>query len=197
MKRGLEARMSDLWYALHVKPRFEKYVTGQLVGKGYDTFLPSYSTKRKWSDRVKTLELPLFPGYVFCRFNVNTRLPILITPGVMAVVGVGKAPAAIDEAEITAIQQVIKSGLPAQRWPYLNCGEIVRVETGPLEGLTGIVVRIKGFDRLVVSVSLLMRSVSVEIDRASVKPLGVRQPIVTEQSGGLVENANLVAASAG
>ena len=170
--------MNDLWYALHVKPRFEKYVTSQLSGKGYDTFLPSYTSKRKWSDRVKALELPLFPGYVFCRFDVKTRLPILVIPGVITVVGVGKSPTPVEDAEISAIQQVIKSGVPAQRWPYLNCGETVRVEAGPLEGLTGIVVRMKGSDLLVVSVSLLMRSVSVEIDKDSVKPIGPR-PIPT------------------
>jgi len=177
--------MSDCWYALHVKPRFEKYVTGQLSGKGYDTFLPSYVAKRKWSDRVKSLSLPLFPGYVFCRFDVHSRLPILVTPGVMAVVGVGKTPAPIEDSEVVAIRQVVDSGMPAQRWPYLNYGEMVRVETGPLEGLTGIVVRIKGSDRLVVSVSLLMRSVCVEIDRDSVKPLGCTGPVI--------EHAELVA----
>src|SRR5215475_4384076 len=172
--------MSDGWYALHVKPRFEKYVTGQLSVKGYETFMPSYVSKRKWSDRVKTLSLPLFPGYVFCRFDLHTRLPVLVTPGVMAVVGVGKAPVAIADEEILAIQRVIDSGLPTQRWPYLNCGESVRVEAGPLEGLTGIVVRMKGSDRLIVSVSLLMRSVSVEIDRKDVKPLGGYKPYVSD-----------------
>jgi len=168
--------MNDSWYALHVKPRFEKYVTGQLSGKGYETFMPSYVSNRKWSDRVKSLSMPLFPGYVFCRFDVHARLPILVTPGVMTVVGVGKAPVAIEEHEIAAIQRVVESGLPAQRWPYLNCGELVQVESGPLEGLTGIVARMKGCDRLVVSVSLLMRSVSVEIDRAFVKPVAAHMP---------------------
>jgi transcription antitermination factor NusG len=187
--------MSDSWYALHVKPRFEKYVTGQLSGKGYDTFMPSYVSKRKWSDRVKPLVIPLFPGYVFCRFNVNTRLPILVTPGVMAVVGVGKAPVAIEDSEIVAIQRVIDSGLPAQRWPYLNCGEMVRVEAGPLEGLSGIVVRMKGTDRLIVSVSLLMRSVSVEIDRKFVKPLGGYKPYVSEDDYTKLQEDRLVGAS--
>ena len=187
--------MSDSWYALHVKPRFEKYVTGQLSGKGYETFMPSYVSKRKWSDRVKPLTIPLFPGYVFCRFNVNSRLPILVTPGVMAVVGVGKAPVAIDESEIVAIQRVIDSGLPAQRWPYLNCGETVRVEAGPLEGLSGIVVRMKGTDRLVVSVSLLMRSVSVEIDRKFVKPLGGFKQFVSADEFTKLQEDRLVGAS--
>ena len=187
--------MSDSWYALHVKPRFEKYVTGQLSGKGYETFMPSYVSKRKWSDRVKPLVIPLFPGYVFCRFNVNTRLPILVTPGVMAVVGVGKAPVAINDSEIVAIQRVIDSGLPTQRWPYLNCGEMVRVEAGPLEGLSGIVVRMKGTDRLIVSVSLLMRSVSVEIDRKFVKPMGGYKAYVSDDDYTKLQEDHLVGAS--
>jgi transcription antitermination factor NusG len=187
--------MSDSWYALHVKPRFEKYVTGQLSGKGYETFMPSYVSKRKWSDRVKPLVIPLFPGYVFCRFNVNTRLPILVTPGVMAVVGVGKAPVAINDSEIVAIQRVIDSGLPTQRWPYLNCGEMVRVEAGSLEGLSGIVVRMKGTDRLIVSVSLLMRSVSVEIDRKFVKPMGGYKAYVSDDDYTKLQEDHLVGAS--
>jgi transcription antitermination factor NusG len=191
MKRVLEARMSGSWYALHVKPRFEKCVSGQLSVKGYETFLPSYISKRNWSDRVKELSLPLFPGYVFCRFDVHARLPILVTPGVVAIVGVGKTPSAIEESEILAVQQVIGSGLRAQRWPYLNHGEMVRVEAGPLEGLTGIVVRMKGCDQLVVSISLLMRSVSVEIDRRSVKPLVSYKAFGQSQA----ENPNLIAAS--
>src|SRR6478609_5472927 len=130
--------MSDCWYALHVKPRFEKCVTGQLSVKGYETFLPSYVAKRQWSDRVKSLSLPLFPGYVFCRFNVNARLPILITPGVNQVVGAGKTPIMVDESELAASRRVIESGVAAQPWPYLKVGETVQVECGPLEGLTGI-----------------------------------------------------------
>ena len=174
--------MSESWYALHVKPRFESYVSNQLSVKGYETFLPSYIAKRKWSDRVKSLSLPLFPGYVFSRFEVNSRLPILVTPGVMAVVGSGRIPTPIDDVEMAAIRRLIDSGVPAQRWPYLNCGEMVRVEDGPLEGLTGIVVRLKGMDRLVVSVSLLMRSVSVEIERNSVKPIGYTKGVVREHT---------------
>jgi transcription antitermination factor NusG len=163
--------MSDHWYALHVKPRFEKYVTTQLDSKGYETFLPTYVSKRKWSDRVKSLSLPLFPSYVFCRFDIHSRLPIVITPGVMAVLGAGKIPAPIDESELSAIRHITEAQVRAEPCPYLAVGEMVRVESGPLEGLVGIVLRTKGSDRLVVSVSLLMRSVSVEIDRSWVKPV--------------------------
>ena len=168
--------MSDHWYALHVKPRFEKYVTRQLESKGYETFLPTYVLKRKWSDRIKSLSFPLFPSYVFCRFDIHSRLPIVITPGVMAVLGAGKIATPVDEAELTAIRHITESGIAAEPCPYLAVGEVVRVETGPLEGLTGIVLRTKGTDRLVVSVSLLMRSVFVEIDSSRVKPVRERTP---------------------
>lgn len=163
--------MSDCWFALYVRPRFEKYAADQLSEKGYETFLPTYVSKRKWSDRVKAISLPLFPSYIFCRFDIHSRLPILMTPGVKSVVGVGRLPTPVDEREIAAVRHVMESKLPAQPWPYLSAGEIVRVETGPLQGIAGIVVRVKGVDRLIVSVSLLMRSVSVEIERNCVTPL--------------------------
>ncbi len=170
--------MNHQWYALHVKSRFEKHVQMHLEEKGYEVFLPMYASTRQWSDRVKALSLPLFPSYVFCRFDIHSRLPILITPGVQTVIGIGKTPVAVDEAEIAAVHQMLSSGVPTQPWPYLQVGEEVRVEEGPLEGLTGIVVRTKGADRLVVSVSLLMRSVSVEIDRRWIKP--IEQPLMTQ-----------------
>lgn len=163
--------MSENWYALHVRTRFEKQVQTHLEDKGYEVFYPAYISARQWSDRVKSLSLPLFPGYVFCRFNVNARLPILITPGVNQVVGAGKTPIMVDESELSAIRRVIESGVAAQPWPYLKVGETVEVESGPLEGLTGIVTRIKNSNRLVVSVSLLMRSVAVELDRHRIKPV--------------------------
>ena len=160
--------MSDCWYALHVKPRFEKFVTTQLEQKGYETLLPTYVSKRKWSDRVKTLSLPMFPGYLFCRFDVSSRFPIVVTPGVMAILGMGRIPAPVPDSEISAVRHVMASGACAEPCPYVEVGELVRVESGPLEGLTGIALRIKGTERLVVSVSLLMRSVAVELDRTSV-----------------------------
>ena len=163
--------MSEHWYALHVRPRFEKHVQTHLEDKGYEVFYPTYIATRQWSDRVKSLSFPLFPGYVFCRFNVHARLPILITPGVNQVVGSGKTPIMVDEGELAAIRRVMESGVAAQPWPYLKVGETVQIENGPLEGLTGIVTRIKSSDRLVVSVSLLMRSVAVELDRHWIKPL--------------------------
>jgi transcription antitermination factor NusG len=138
---------------------------------------------------VKSISLPLFPSYVFCRFDVNQRLPILVTPGVNSVVGTAKAPEPIHESEIAAIRLVEGSGIAARPWPYLQTGAIVRIEDGALEGLTGIIVREKGVDRLIVSVSLLMRSVSVEVSRCAVKPIGTINNGVKERGLCVVSSA--------
>ena len=171
--------MTKAWYALHVRPRFEKCVTAHLEGKGYETYLPTYISKYKWCDTVKSLSLPLFPSYVFCHFDIHARLPVVITPGVIAVLGVGKNPSPIDEVELSSIRLITASQLQAQPHPYLAVGETVRVESGPLEGLVGIIVRMKGSDRLVVSLSLVMRSVSVEIERTCVQPVREQTNAVT------------------
>jgi len=173
--------MNDSWYALHVRPRFESLVELQLEGKGYEVFLPTYESKRRWSDRVKTVVQPLFPGYVFCQFNIEARLPILVTPGVNSIIGVGKTPVPVDKDEILAIRSVINSGIATCPCDYIQDGESVRVESGPLEGLVGIVQRSKSSDRLIVSLTLLMRSVSVEIDRTWVKRVASPRPVWTNQ----------------
>jgi transcription antitermination factor NusG len=117
------------------------------------------------------MSVPLFPNYVFCCFDLNSRLPILVTPGVNSIVGCGKAPQPVDEQEIQDIHRVTAVGVTAQPWPFLSQGERVRINSGPLQGLTGIVLREKGQNQLIISVSLLMRSVSVEIDRCLIQPV--------------------------
>jgi transcription antitermination factor NusG len=169
--------MAENWYALHVKPRFEKYVAGQLQQKGFDTLFPTYSSRRKWSDRTKTISLPLFPGYIFCSFNINARLPVVITPGVMAVLGVGKTPTPVAESEIAAVRHVLASGASAEPCSYLPVGTRVRIESGPLQGLEGFVVKVKGSERLVISISLLMRSIAVDVNRHCVSPV---QPLINQ-----------------
>src|ERR1051326_6186617 len=131
--------MKEPWFALHVRSRFEKFVQTHLEQKGYEAFCPSYVINRKWSDRVKAVSVPLFPNYVFCRFDLNNRLPILVTPGVHAIVGFGKSVQTIDESEIQTIHRIPETGLAAQPWPFLSALERVRIESGPLEGLVGIV----------------------------------------------------------
>lgn len=167
------------WYALQVRPRFEKAIASTLAGKGFEGFLPLYRHRSRWSDRIKEVQLPLFPGYLFCRFNINNRLPILITPGVIHVVGIGKMPHPVADEEIAALQAIVLSGLQAEPRSYLNVGEKVRIEIGPLAGVEGILTAVKGANRLVVSVNLLQRSVSVEVDESWVLPLQSRMPCVS------------------
>jgi transcription antitermination factor NusG len=159
------------WYALYVRTRFEKVVARNLRGKGYEEFLPLYRRSSRWSDRIKEIELPLFPGYVFCRFNPLDRLPILTIPGVNAVVGFGKNFIPVDEQELGAIRSVLKSGTHCEPWPFLQVGQRVRVEYGALAGTEGFVLMLKNTYRLVISINMLQRSVAVEIDRDCLTPI--------------------------
>lgn len=159
------------WFALRVKSRTEKVVSTIARNKGFEEFLPLYQSRRRWSDRFKSVEMPLFPGYVFCRFNPEFRLPLLTIPGVMGLVGVGKVPVAIEDAEIAAIQAAVGAGLMAEPYPFLELGQTVRLAEGPLAGLEGLLVEVRKQQRLVVSVSMLKRSVAIEIDRQWVRPL--------------------------
>ena len=156
------------WFALQVRSRWENATEGLLQNKGFETLLPTYPATRRWSDRSKIVESPLFPGYVFCRFDIHDRLPVLITPGVISVVGRGKTPIAVAESEITALQIVIRSGIQTQPWPYLEIGERVRIKNDVLEGMEGILTNFKGHQRVIISVVLLQRSVALEIDRSRI-----------------------------
>jgi transcriptional antiterminator NusG len=124
----------------------------------------------------------LFPGYLFCRFNPQDRLPILKTPGVIQVVGFNNGPAAVDEAEIRSIQTLATAGVPHQPWPFLAAGDRVRIESGPLLGLEGILIDVKRSHRLVLSVTLLQRSVAVEIDSALITAISPTRPRQPERS---------------
>jgi transcription antitermination factor NusG len=158
------------WYALIVQPKHEKSVDQYLRQRGLEALCPRYQSRRSWSDRVKTVDLPLFSGYVFCRFSFEQRIVTLSTPGVRSVVSFGSAPVPIPGDEIKALESIGTSGQPAQPWPYLRAGQRVRVVKGCLDGIEGIMVREKDRFRIVVSVDMLMRSVAVEVDRDDIEP---------------------------
>ena len=159
------------WYALHVRSRHEKTVHLQLEAKQQEVFLPLFSARNKWADRWKTVSLPLFPGYVFCRFDPTARHTVLATSGVIDVVRSGSEPAAIENAEIEAVQLVVNSRLLAEPYPQLVKGQRVMLTDGPLKNLTGTLTNVRNTLRLVVSVELLCRSILVEIDRDWVIPV--------------------------
>ncbi len=154
------------WYALQVRSRKEGYVASQILGQGYECLLPTYKSVRKWSDRVKEVEQPLFPGYLFCRFDFQNRRPVVTTPGVLQIVGYGRTAISVSDEEIQSLQLAVSSGMPKQPWPYLEVGQRVRVNYGTLSGLEGILVNVKGNHRVVLSVTLLQRSVAMEVETA-------------------------------
>jgi transcriptional antiterminator RfaH len=156
------------WFALQVRTRHEMGIAEHLQALGFESFLPLYKLRKQWSDRIKETDAPLFPGYIFCRFNSQNWLPIIKAPGVIQVVGYNRTPVPIDDFEIEAIRTLGMSGLPNQPWPFPKVGERVRIESGPLRGLEGIIVEFKNSHRFIVSVSLLQRSVAVAIDSAHV-----------------------------
>ena len=153
------------WYAIRVRSNFEQTVSHALEGKGYKSYLPVYRKRSRQSHRVRNLDLPLFPGYVFCRIDLAWRLPVLTTPGVVNIVGFGSTFVPVSEREMEAVQSVIRSGLPSLPWPYLREGDPIRITKGALKGVEGILIREKQEYRVVVSITLLQRAVAVEVDR--------------------------------
>src|ERR1019366_2098736 len=167
---SLQTRAPAAWHALCIKPRHERVASDHLRSRGIEEFAPVYLTKRRWSDRIKMIEMPLFPGYVFCRFRAEQRRDVLTVPCVTSLVTFGNTPATISEDEIDAVRAITASGLPYGPWPYVRPGDYVRIEAGCMRGLTGTLVRVRDEMRVVVNVELLHRSVAVEIDRELLCP---------------------------
>jgi transcription antitermination factor NusG len=140
-----------------------------LTEKGLECFLPLCRDRRQWSDRVAQVELPLFTGYVFCRLNLSNRMPVLTTPGIVRIVGVGRSPVPVDEAEMSAVRAIVRSGMSAQPWPMPRVGERVTIDSGPLAGLEGVLVGVKNQLRFVVSVTMLQRAVAAEVEAGWVR----------------------------
>lgn len=165
------------WFAIQVKPRHEKAVAAALRARHFEEFLPLRKVRVRWSDRYKVVEMPLLAGYTFCRFDPEAKLHILRTPGVRKIVGRGATPVAVEEREIQALQTLIEAGLPAAPCAYLRTGQAICLERGPLSGLRGLLLQTKGRRRLVVSITLLQRSVAVEVEQAWISPANLLQGI--------------------
>lgn len=157
---------NESWFGVRVRPKGEARASNALSMRGFEAFLPTRKVRRHWSDRVKTLDEPLFPGYLFCRFDPRERIRILDVPAVIQIVGIASTPVPVSDAEISALQTMVTSRLMLTPWPYLSCGQQVRIGYGPLTGVQGIVTRAEdGNPRVVVSITLLQRSVATEIER--------------------------------
>jgi transcription termination/antitermination protein NusG len=153
---------SEEWFAVRVKSNRERVTSLGLIGKGYEVFLPEYS--KPGANGRRSDHAPLFPGYLFCRFDATNRLPILTLPGVVHIVGLGKTPAPVDATELESLKVILKTGLPLNADESYTVGETVRIDEGPLAGVFGVIVGQKS-QRLLVSITLLQRSVSVALER--------------------------------
>jgi transcription antitermination factor NusG len=156
------------WYALYTAPRHEKFVADQINRQGIDCFLPLYRSMRRWKDRRKELALVLFPGYVFVQMALQNRLRVLQLPGAVRLVSFNGQPTPMPEEEIENLRTRLSS-VNVEPHPYLTAGRRVRVRSGPLQGLEGIIVRTKDRCRIVLSIHLIMRSVAVEVDDSDVE----------------------------
>lgn len=170
------------WFALHVRQNMEEQVSQCLRYKGYEEFLPLCVAQGRRRRQIRNR--PLFPGYVFCRLNPDANGLVVTTPGVMKIVGFGGKPVPVEDNEINALKLLVSSRLPSEPYPFLSVGEMVEVEEGPLAGVTGILLSIRGRHRLLLSVRLMMRSVSVEMDRNAVRPLLQKKPPTSVSSSG-------------
>jgi len=161
------------WFAVQTLYRHEKSVFRQLSDDGVETFVPTYRELRKWSDRNKVIEMPLFPGYVFVRISDSPieRVEVLRKPGVMSFVGNRQQTSAIPDAEIEDLKNVMQSGVPCAPCSYLKIGQRVRVRDGALRGIEGILVRVANEETVVLSIDLVQRSVMVRIQGYALDPI--------------------------
>ena len=168
-----------VWYAIHTNYQHEKAVARILAQKRFDVFLPLYDAAHRWKDRTKHLSLPLFPCYVFVQGGLERRLQILSTPGVHGFVGWSGRAAPIPKAEIDAVLRMMESSLRVEPHPFLKLGDRVRIKSGALEGVEGILLRKKNLYRLVLSVEMLQQAIAVEVDISMVERVTQRDEAET------------------
>lgn len=164
------------WYALQVKSKLTRNVAEMLRYKGYDAFTPCSTVERHWCDRIRVVQVPVLLGYVFVKMDLRFRMPVLTTPGVYNLVGVGKQPTMICPEEIDTVRGLMGSGLQIEPWPYLQRGDRARIEKGPLRGLTGIVVDVRNSCRVVISVEAIERSIAVQVNRDCISQVAAQTP---------------------
>lgn len=158
------------WYVAQTCARHEKCVAEQLESRNIEKFLPLYETVSRWKDRRVRLQLPIFAGYVFVRLPLRERLRVLELPSVVKLIAFGQLPIALPDDEMDMLRDGLTSQSRAEPHPYLTAGRRVRMRSGPLAGLTGVILRKQGSFRLVLSVELIQRSVAVDVDVADIEP---------------------------
>ena len=168
---SLSGGLEEQWYAAYTCANHEKQVAQQLEQRRIHSFLPTYQSVRRWKDRRKVLQLPLFPSYVFVQMNPKNRLDLLRLPGVLGLVCFGGRPAPVESVEIENLRRGLTNNSGVRSHPYLKAGRKVRIRSGSMAGVEGVLVRKRDCTRIVLSISLLQRSVSVDIDEADIEPM--------------------------
>jgi transcription antitermination factor NusG len=161
------------WFAIQTRPRYEKKITAELQEKGVKAFLPLFSAKHQWTDRLREVHLPVFPGYVFVRIVpvAHARVSVLRTNGVISFVGVRNMGIPIPDSEIEAIQTVFEQGVAFEPYPSLKVGQQVAIRGGCLEGVSGVLMARNGDRSLIISVNLIQRSIAMRIEGYQVEAI--------------------------
>ena len=167
----INSLVETFWYAGYIAARHEKRVAEHLEQRGVEHFLPLYETIHRWNNGRHRVQLPLFPGYLFVRIALRDRLRVLEVPGFVRLVGFSGLPCPLPEADICKMRDALKTGVLAEPYPYLTVGTRVEIRGGPLQGMTGILLRRQNRHRIVISVDLIMCSMVVEVEAGAVFPL--------------------------
>jgi transcription antitermination factor NusG len=161
-----------LWYAGCTIARHEKRVAEHLSQRGVEHFLPLYESFRRWTNGRHHVRLPLFPGYIFVHIKLRDRLRVLEVPGFVRLVGFGLLPYALPESDIFKMREAMSVGVLAKPCPYLSVGTPVAICNGPLQGMTGLLLRRQNKYRVVISIDLIQQSMVVQVDSGDVVPIG-------------------------
>ena len=165
------SRLDNCWLAIQVRPGWELRTAKALHTSGYEEFVPMYEQKREWSHRIRIVNVPLFTGYVFFRFQAQNVRPVVLIPGVIRFVGMGNSPTPIDPSEIESLKIAYSAKAHWEPYYFLELGATVEVQNGPLLGLKGHLVRFKNKSRLIININLIRKSVFVEINEHDVRPI--------------------------
>src|SRR5580765_184332 len=160
-----------LWYAGYTASRHEKRVAEHFAQRGVEHFLPLYETIHRWNNGRHRVHLPLFPGYIFVRIALKDRLRVIEVPGFVRLVGFNSLPCPLPEVDINRMKEALNKGVLAEPYPYLTVGTRVEIRNGPMQGMTGILLRRQNKCRVVISVDLIMRSMAVEVEASDVVPI--------------------------
>lgn len=166
------------WFALYVRSRRERAVETALRDKGYETYLPMIGETRIYGNKKRTAEVPCFPNYLFCKIDPTDRLAVVITPDLYSIVGNGASPESIPDSEINALKAMINSRYSLERHSHLTVGERVLITGGPLAGVEGVLLRTGNSPRVAVSISLLCRSLSAEVDSGDIIRVAAPSPVI-------------------